>query len=89
MNFSRLIKPLTGETDWPTWKQKVLDYYEGAIEVIDGKLKRPESIDGVHKNLRKQHQDSCYLYRKANSYANSMIASTGPDAEYQKKLPSL
>ncbi|GFT18460.1 hypothetical protein TNCV_4059531 [Trichonephila clavipes] len=48
MDFSRHIKPLTGETDWPMWKRKILDlldYHEEAIEVIDGKTKRPESID--------------------------------------------
>ncbi|GFW61575.1 hypothetical protein TNCV_348231 [Trichonephila clavipes] len=43
MDFSRHIKPLTGEIDWPMWKRKIrdlLDYHEGAIEVIDGKLKK-------------------------------------------------
>ncbi|GFW22686.1 copia protein [Trichonephila clavipes] len=48
MDFGRHIKLLIGETDWPIWKRKIrglLDYHEGAIETIDGKLKRPESID--------------------------------------------
>ncbi|GFV78446.1 uncharacterized protein TNCV_1302981 [Trichonephila clavipes] len=88
MDFSRHIKPLTGEIDWPMWKRKIrdlLDYHEGAIEVIDGKLKKPESIDAdAQESVRKQHKERCDLYRKANSYAKSMIASTVTDAVYQK-----
>ncbi|GFV84631.1 uncharacterized protein TNCV_2482451 [Trichonephila clavipes] len=78
MDFNRHIKPLTGEIGWPMWKRKVrdlLDYHEGAIEVIDGKLKKPESIDAdAQESVRKQHKERCDLYRKANSYAKSMIA---------------
>ncbi|GFW35107.1 uncharacterized protein TNCV_5066731 [Trichonephila clavipes] len=88
MDFSRHIKPLTGEIDWPMWKRKIrdlLDYHEGAIEVIDGKLKKPESIDAdAQESVRKQHKERCDLYRKSNSYAKSMIASTVTDAVYQK-----
>ncbi|GFS70245.1 uncharacterized protein TNCV_1067371 [Trichonephila clavipes] len=88
MDFSRHIKLLTGEIDWPMWKRKIrdlLDYHEGAIEVIYGKLKKPESIDAdAQEYVRKQHKKRCDLYRKANSYAKSMIASTVTDAVYQK-----
>ncbi|GFS33897.1 uncharacterized protein TNIN_28921 [Trichonephila inaurata madagascariensis] len=85
MDFSRHIKPLTGETDWPMWKRKILDYHEGAVEVIDDKLKRPESIDAdAQETVRKHHKELCDLYRKANSYAKLMIASTVTDAVYQK-----
>ncbi|GFY41011.1 hypothetical protein TNIN_294871 [Trichonephila inaurata madagascariensis] len=45
MDFSRLIKPLAGETDWPTWKRKVLDYYEGATEAIDGSFSERCLVD--------------------------------------------
>ncbi|XP_054715407.1 uncharacterized protein LOC129224886 [Uloborus diversus] len=40
MDLSRTVKPLSGEADFPMWKRKVrdiLDYHEGALEVIDGK----------------------------------------------------
>ncbi|GFY29308.1 retrovirus-related Pol polyprotein from transposon TNT 1-94 [Trichonephila clavipes] len=88
MDFSRHIKPLTGEIDWPMWKRKIrdlLDYHEGAIEGIDGKLKKPVSIDAdAQESVRKQHKERCDFYRKANSYAKSMIASTVTDAVYQK-----
>ncbi|GFY62591.1 integrase catalytic domain-containing protein [Trichonephila inaurata madagascariensis] len=87
MDFSRHIKPLIGETDGPMWKWKIsdlLDYHEGAIEVIEGKLKRSESIDAeAQESVRKQHKERCNLYRKANSYAKSMIASIVTDAVYQ------
>ncbi|GFY49314.1 integrase catalytic domain-containing protein [Trichonephila inaurata madagascariensis] len=88
MDFSRHIKPLTGETDCLMWKRKIsdqLDYQEEAIEVIDSKLKRPESIDAdAQESVRKQHKECCNLYRKANSYAKSLIASAITDAVYQK-----
>ncbi|GFT00514.1 uncharacterized protein TNCV_140751 [Trichonephila clavipes] len=48
MDFSHHIKPLTGEIDWLMWKRKIrdlLDYQRRSDEVIDGKLKKPESID--------------------------------------------
>lgn len=88
MDLSRNIKQLTGEADWPMWKRKIrdlLDYHEGAIEVIDGNLKKPEpiAVDATEAE-RKRHKELCDLYRKANSYAKSMIASTVTDSVYQK-----
>lgn len=88
MDFSRHIKPLTGQADWPMWKRKIrdlLDYHEGAIDVIDGKLTKPEPIsDTAVESLKKQHKEQCDVYRKANSYAKSMITSTVTDVVYHK-----
>ncbi|GFY53678.1 gag-pol poly protein [Trichonephila inaurata madagascariensis] len=70
------------------WKRNIRDllgYQETAIEVIDSKLKRPESIDAdAQESVRKQHKERCDLQRKAKSYMKSMIASTVTDAVYQK-----
>lgn len=41
MGFAKRIKPLGGESDWSMWKRKMrdlLDYLEGALDVIDNKL---------------------------------------------------
>ena len=88
MDFSRHIKPLTGQADWPMWKRKIrdlLDYHEGAIDVIDGKLTKPEPInDSADESVKKQHKEKCDVYRKANSYAKSMITSTVTDVVYHK-----
>lgn len=88
MEFFKHIKPLATETDWPIWKRKVrdlLDYHEGAIEVIDGKLVKPEPIDETASELAiREHRNKLNLYRKANSYAKSMIASSVTDIVYQK-----
>ena len=46
------IKPLSGLRDWPFWSRKTrdfLDYHEGAFEVIDGKLIKPELAEGSFK----------------------------------------
>jgi len=50
MDFTKHIKPLSGEADWPIWKRKIrdlLDYQEGAIDVIDGTLKKNRSFIGM------------------------------------------
>ncbi|KAF2892605.1 hypothetical protein ILUMI_13569 [Ignelater luminosus] len=45
--MSKHIKPLTNESDRPVWKKKIrdlLDYHEGALDVIDGKLESPDNL---------------------------------------------
>lgn len=88
MDLAKNIKLLAGELDWPIWKRKIrdlLDYHEGALDAIDGILKKPEPLGGAPKPEEiSQHKEKCNLYRKANSYAKSMITSTVTDAVYQK-----
>lgn len=88
MDFAKHIKPLENETDYPIWKRKMrdlLDYHEGAIDVIEGKLKNPNppSSDATSEQ-KKLYKEKSDLYRKANSYAKSMIASAVSDNVYQK-----
>lgn len=43
----RFIKPLCGEVAWPLWQRRVrdlLDYHNGALDVIDGRLQKPECL---------------------------------------------
>ncbi|GFY76746.1 retrovirus-related Pol polyprotein from transposon TNT 1-94 [Trichonephila inaurata madagascariensis] len=100
MDFSRHIKPLTGETDWPMWKWKIrdlLDYHEGAIEVLDSKLKRPESIDvDAQESVKKLHKARCDLVpgedvstyiAKLRSLWNEL--NNGLEAREDSKLPDL
>lgn len=88
MELVKHIKPLAGEGDWPVWKRKIrdlLDYQEGALDVIDGKLEKPGTLEEkASKEDAAEHKKSCDLYRKANSFAKSMISSTVSDAVYQK-----
>lgn len=88
MDFSKHIRPLSSEVDWPIWKRKIrdlLDYHEGALDVIDGKLTKPEPLnDGATTEQIKEQKNTCDLYRKANSYAKSMITSAVTDSVYQK-----
>lgn len=84
MDLRRHLKPLTGEADWPVWKRK-LRYHEGATEVINDKLTKPEALDvAAEKSEKKKFKELFDLYWKVNSYAKSMIASTVTDAVYQK-----
>jgi transposase InsO family protein len=88
MELAKHIKPLAGETDWPIWKRKIrdlLDYHEGALDAIDGRLVKPEPLQvGAEGNVVKEHKMKSDFFRKANSYAKSMISSSVTDTVYQK-----
>lgn len=48
MDLAKHIKPLMGELDWPIWKHKIrdlLDYHEGALDVINNKLMKPKPLE--------------------------------------------
>lgn len=79
---------MTGETDWPIRKRKIrdlLDYHEGALDIIDSKVKKPEPLaDRASEAEQKDYKEKYDFYRKANSYAKFMIASSVTDAVYVK-----
>ena len=84
------IKPLSGLSDWPIWKHRIrdfLDYHDGTLNVIDGTLVKPEPLDEVSTaEQRKQFKENSDLFRKANSYAKSMITSALTEETYQKVM---
>ncbi|KMQ84360.1 zinc knuckle protein [Lasius niger] len=88
MDLIKHIKPLTGKSDWPTWKRNIrdlLDYYEGVLDFVDGKLVKLESLaEGSTNTQIKTHKECADCYRKANSYAKSIITSAITDEVYQK-----
>jgi hypothetical protein len=88
MELAKHIKPLVGDTDWPIWKRKLrdlLDYHEGAQGAIDGRLVKLEPLQvGAADNVVKEHKMKSDFFRKANSYAKSMISSSVIDEVYQK-----
>lgn len=88
MEFCKNIKPLSGENDWPIWKRKirdVLDFYEGALDVIDRKITKPGPLseDATEAQTR-EHKKCSKVNRKANSYAKTIITSCMTDQVYQK-----
>lgn len=90
MDIAKHIKHLSGESDWPIWKRKIrdlLDYHEGAVDVIDLKLVQPKPVnENATTNEIRKHKEDCDLYRKANSYAKSMLTSSMTDEVYQKVM---
>ena len=74
-----MIKPLSGESDWPVWKRKIrdlMDYHEGAVDVLDKKLTKPAPLgEAATEEDVRAHKKDADFYRKANSYAKSMITS--------------
>ena len=91
MELTKLhIKPLSGLSEWPIWKRRLrdfLDYHEGALNVIDGTLVKPEPlVDAPTEEQRKQFKEQSDLFRKANSYAKSIITSALTEDTYQKVM---
>ena len=81
------IKSLSALRDWPNWSLKIhgfLDYHEGVLEVIDGKLIKPELAEGSSNEERRQFKEKTDLFRKANSYPKSMITNALTDETCQK-----
>lgn len=78
------IKPLSCALDWPVWKRRIRDYHEGAIDVIDGKLLKPELPTSPTEEQRRDFKNKSDQYRKANSYAKSVIANAVTEDTYQK-----
>lgn len=70
------------------WKKnsRLLDYHEGALDVIDERLVKFEPINEVTatEEKKKKYKIQSDLYRKANSYAKLMIISSVIDEVYQK-----
>lgn len=88
MEFCKNIKPLSSESEWPIWKRKirdVLDFYEGALDVIDKKITKPGPLseDATEAQIR-EHKKKAEYFRKANSYAKTIITSCITDQIYQK-----
>ena len=53
------IKPLSSLIDWPIWKRRIrdyMDYHEGALDVVDGKLLKPELSDYPTEEERIGHK---------------------------------
>ncbi|KAF7283575.1 hypothetical protein GWI33_023367 [Rhynchophorus ferrugineus] len=77
MDLIKHIKVINSETEWPMWKRKfrdLLDYHEGALDAIDGKLVKPSTLAAdADEKMAKNHKVQSNLYRKANSYANNYI----------------
>ncbi|GBO09899.1 hypothetical protein AVEN_171273-1 [Araneus ventricosus] len=88
LDLSSHVKLLAGVSDLKIWKRKIkdlMDYHEGAIAVIYGKLVRPEPLlNSANADEIKYHKERSDFYRKSNGYVMSMIASTVTDAVYQK-----
>jgi hypothetical protein len=64
-----------------------LDYHEGCIDAIEGKLKPPDPPeDGASDKAKEKHKKLSEVYRKANSYAKQSISAGLSEAVYQKVM---
>lgn len=88
MDLAKHVTKLSGATDWPIWKRKIrdlIDYHDGALDALDGKIAKPEPLQaGASAEQEKKHKEQSDFFRKANSYAKSMITTAVTDSVYQK-----
>lgn len=88
MDLAKHVTKLSGATDWPIWKRKIrdlIDYHDGALDALDGKIAKPEPLQaGAKAEEEKKHKEQSDFFRKANSYAKSMITTAVTDSVYQK-----
>ena len=70
MDLVKHSRPLSGKTDWPIRKRKIsdlIDYHEGALNVLDKKLVKPESLDADSTAAKaRSYMEKSELYRKLN-----------------------
>ncbi|KAH8309915.1 hypothetical protein KR059_009012 [Drosophila kikkawai] len=88
MDLAKHVTKLSGATDWPIWKRKIrdlIDYHDGALDALDGKIIKPDPLpEGASTVDEKKHKEMSDYFRKANSYAKSMITTAVTDSVYQK-----
>lgn len=88
MDLIKCIKPLTGEKDWPIWKRKVRDvlmFTDGCIEVVDKKIVQPTlPKDSSKAEEMKKYAEQLKMFKKANSYAKTVMTTAMTDAVYMK-----
>ncbi|GAB0098710.1 uncharacterized protein DMENIID0001_144840 [Sergentomyia squamirostris] len=84
------ISTLQGVADWPLWKRKftiMLDYQEGACDAIEGSLVKPEPLEAdASPKKKKEYEDKLKFFRKAESFARTLIANSVTDEIYRKIL---
>ncbi|KAF7277320.1 hypothetical protein GWI33_008717, partial [Rhynchophorus ferrugineus] len=63
----------------------LLDYHEGTLNAIDGKLVKLDALAADADNkMVKNHKMKSKLYRKANDYVKSIITGLVTDTVYEK-----
>lgn len=84
------VKPLCGKSDWPIWKYRikfVLNYHVDALEVVEGKLQRPEEPDAaVAETFRKAYKDDLMNFNKANNCAMMVLTNSMTEDTLQKVM---
>ncbi|KFM59342.1 Retrovirus-related Pol polyprotein from transposon TNT 1-94, partial [Stegodyphus mimosarum] len=83
------VKPLCGKSDWPIWKYRikfVLNYHENALEVVEGKLKKPVEPDHAAEEIRKRFRDDMKVYNKANNCAMMVLTNSMTEDTLQKVM---
>ena len=88
MDLAKHVTKLSGATDWPIWKRKIrdlIDYHDRALDALDGKIAKPELLQEFATAAQeKKHKEQSDFFRKANSYAKSMITTAVTDSIYRK-----
>lgn len=84
------VKPLSGKSDWPIWKYRikfVLDYHVDALEVVEGKITKPEEpILGADVSTQNKYKSDLKDYKKANNCAMMVLTNSMTEDTLQKVM---
>lgn len=84
------VKPLSGKSDWQIWKYRIkfaLNYHSNALEVVEGKLTKPETPEeGASDAIQKVYRDKLQDFNKANNCAMMILTNSMTEEMLQKVM---
>ena len=82
------LKHLESKSNWLNWKSRVCILLRGitdAMDVVDGKLKRPDELDeGATEDQLARYQTALNRFNKADCNAMIVLSTNMTDETYEK-----
>ncbi|XP_071037896.1 uncharacterized protein [Parasteatoda tepidariorum] len=84
------VKPLSGKSDWAIWKYRikfVLNYHADALEVVEGKMYKPELPEPTaSETIKRKYKDDLRDFNKANNCAMMVLTNSMTEDTSQKVM---
>lgn len=84
------VKPLSGESDWQVWKYRmkfVLNGHPGALDVVQGILKKPASLGAEATDAeRRKYESELAEFRKGNTNAMVILTNSMTEEALQRVM---
>ena len=84
------VKPLSGKRDWSIWKYRikfVLNYFADALDVVEGRLEKPEEPDVTQTEaIKKKYKEVLKKFNIANNSAMMVLTNSMTEDTLQKVM---